>query len=110
MQDTKDQIVGFWVAIVDSFKSMFGSLSQGAFELESIGANYKKKILNMMTPLPSYSFMVFMLLFIPCIVTLAAIKQEFGWGLMFFEIALLIVVPYIVSVVIYQGGLLLGFH
>jgi len=110
LQDTKDQIVGFGVAIVDSFKSMFGNLSQGTFELESVGDDYKKKVHDMMTPLSAYSFMVFMLLFIPCIATLGAIKHEFGWGLMFFEVALLMVVPYIVSAIVYQGGLLLGFH
>ncbi|AEA33823.1 ferrous iron transport protein B [Hippea maritima] len=109
LQDTKEQIAGFFQAIGSSFKSMFLSFSQDTFELESFKNSYKDKLSKIMTPLSSFSFMVFMLLFIPCIVTLAAIKQEFGWGLMVFEIGLLAIVPYIISVIIYQGGKLLGF-
>ena len=110
LQDTKDQIVGFFGAIVDSLKSMFGSLSQSTFELESFSTDFKKKISDLLTPLSAFSFMVFMLLFIPCIVTLGAIYHEFGLGLAAFETGLLVVVAYIFSVITYQGGLLLGFH
>lgn len=111
IQDTKDQIIRFGNAILDSLKNMFGSLIPGAFQMESNeSSNFSKKIKDIFTPLSAFSFMVFMLLFIPCIVTLAAIKQEFGWRLMLFEIVLLMVVPYIFSVIIYQVGRLFGFY
>jgi len=110
-QDSREQIVGFAKAIIDSFKNMFGSLTPGVFKIESINNSvFSQKIKAVFTPLSAFSYMVFMLLFIPCIVTLAAIKQEFGWGLMFFEIGLLTIIPYIVSTIIYQGGRLLGLH
>ncbi len=111
IEDSREQILGLTRAVIDSFKNMFGSLTPGVFEIESISnSTFSQKIKSVFTPLSAFSYMVFMLLFIPCIVTLAAIKQEFGWGLMFFEIGLLTVIPYIVSTVIYQGGRLLGFH
>ena len=110
-QDSREQIIGFAQAIIGSLKSMFGSLTPGVFKMESVGnSTFSQKIKAVFTPLSAFSYMVFMLLFIPCVVTLAAIKQEFGWGLMFFEMGLLTVVPYIASVIVYQGGRLLGFH
>ncbi|MBU1201434.1 MAG: ferrous iron transport protein B [Nanoarchaeota archaeon] len=62
------------------------------------------------TPLSAYSFMVFTLLYTPCIPTLASIKREtasVAW--MFFVAAYLAVVAWIISFIVYQGGLLLGF-
>jgi ferrous iron transport protein B len=111
VQDTRDQVTGFAQAFIDSLKGMFGSLTPGAFEMESVGnSTFSRKIKAEFSPLSAFSYMVFMLLFIPCVVTLAAIKQEFGWSLMFFEMGLLSIVPYISSTIIYQGGRLLGFH
>ncbi len=110
-QDSRKQIIGFAQAITSSLKSMFGSLTPGVFKMESVGnSTFSQKIKAVFTPLSAFSYMVFMLLFIPCVVTLAAIKQEFGWGLMFFEMGLLTIVPYIASVIVYQGGRLLGFQ
>ncbi len=111
IQDTRKQIMGLIKATIDSFRNMFISFTPGIFKIESISnSTFSQKIRTVFTPLSAFSYMVFMLLFIPCIVTLAAIKQEFGWGLMFFEIGLLTIIPYIVSVIVYQGGRLLGFH
>jgi len=55
-------------------------------------------------PLKAYSFMVFILLVVPCVVTLAAIKQEFGGKFMWFVVGFLVLVPYVVSTLIYQIG------
>ncbi len=62
------------------------------------------------TPLSAYSFMVFVLLYSPCIVTAIAMKHEFGswkwFGIAFgYEFAL----AWVAAFVIYQGGTLLGF-
>ena len=107
IQDTTKQLSELIDAFFNSCKAMFFNISQETFKLESISNKFKKRISQVMTPLSAYSFMVFMLLFIPCIVTLAAIKQEFGWKLMFFEIWLLIFISYIASVIVYQMGSLL---
>ncbi|OAO77417.1 Ferrous iron transport protein B [Anoxybacillus flavithermus] len=62
------------------------------------------------TALSAFSFMVFVLLYVPCLATVATIYKETGsrkWTM--FSIGYALVLAYIVSFVIYQGGSLLGF-
>ena len=57
----------------------------------------------------SYAFMVFVLLYMPCIVTAAAFKQEFGtWKWFGVAVAYEMVLAWGVAFIIYQGGTLLG--
>ncbi|WHY01985.1 ferrous iron transport protein B [Neobacillus sp. DY30] len=61
------------------------------------------------TPLAAYSFMVFILLYIPCLATAATIYKETGskkWTA--FSILYSLFIAYILCLVIYQGGKLLG--
>ena len=57
-----------------------------------------------LAPLRAYSFMVFILLVVPCAVTLGAIKQEFGKEYLFKLIGIMLAVPYIASTIIFQVG------
>lgn len=62
------------------------------------------------TPLSSFAFMVFTLLYIPCFAAIGAIKQEtngFKWPLIMCGITL--VTAYIVSFLVFQIGGLVGF-
>jgi ferrous iron transport protein B len=62
------------------------------------------------TPLAAYSFMAFILLYIPCLATAATIYKETGskkWT--GFSIGYALVIAYIISLIIYHGGRLLGF-
>jgi len=62
------------------------------------------------TPLSAYSFMLFTLIYIPCIATIATIKKETNsWKWTGFAVAYSIVLAWIVSFLFYQGGLILGF-
>jgi len=61
------------------------------------------------TPIAAYSFMVFILLYIPCLATTATIYKETGskkWTV--FAIGYALVIAYILSLIIFQGGKLLG--
>ena len=61
------------------------------------------------TPLAAYSFMVFILLYIPCLATTATIYKETGskkWTS--FAMIYAFVIAYVLSLVIYQGGKLVG--
>ncbi|MCI4625105.1 MAG: ferrous iron transport protein B [Candidatus Magnetoovum sp. WYHC-5] len=61
------------------------------------------------TPLSAYAFMVFVLLYMPCLVTAFAFKQEFGtWK--WFGVALIygFTLAWGMAFIIYQGGTLLG--
>lgn len=65
---------------------------------------------NYFTPLAAYSFMVFILLYIPCLATVATIYKETGskkWTA--FSIGYALVIAYLLALIIYQGGKLLGF-
>lgn len=62
------------------------------------------------TPLSAFTFMVFILLYIPCLATVGTIRKETGstkWTL--FSIVYALLLAYLVSIVIYQGGKWLGF-
>ena len=50
----------------------------------------------------AYSFMLFVLLVVPCAVALAALKQEFGWKMVMFETIALLIVPYIASTLFFN--------
>jgi len=56
-------------------------------------------------PLAAYSYMIFVLLYIPCISTIAAIKQEFGWKMALFETLFLPLLAYGTSLLFYQTAL-----
>ncbi len=61
------------------------------------------------TPLAAYSFMVFILLYIPCLATTATIYKETGsakWTA--FSIGYALAIAYGLSLLIYQGGKLIG--
>ena len=61
------------------------------------------------TPLAAVSFMVFILLYIPCLATTATIYKETNskkWTA--FAIGYALILAYILSFIIYQGGKLLG--
>ena len=63
-----------------------------------------------MGPLSALSMMVFVLLYLPCLATVAAIRRETGsTGWMLFGIAYNTSVAWGVSFIVYQGGRLLGY-
>ncbi|BCD59368.1 MULTISPECIES: ferrous iron transport protein B [unclassified Nitratiruptor] len=53
------------------------------------------------TPAAALSYMIFVLLYIPCVSTMAAIKEEFGWKLMVFEVLFLPVLAYFITFFLY---------
>ncbi len=60
------------------------------------------------TPLVAYAFMVFVLLYTPCIVSILAMRREIGGKWMWFAIIFQLLLAWAAAFVIYQGGLLLG--
>ncbi|MBP1946959.1 ferrous iron transport protein B [Methanobacterium petrolearium] len=65
---------------------------------------------ELFTPLSAYAYMVFVLLYIPCLATLAAIRRETNsWKWPTFAAVYTFVVAYVVSFVVYQGGSIMGF-
>lgn len=72
-------------------------------------ANLQGLLAEYFTPLAAYSFMVFILLYIPCLATVATIYKETNskkWTA--FSMVYAFALAYILSLVIYQGGKLIG--
>lgn len=61
------------------------------------------------TPLSAYAFMVFTLLYLPCIAALATMKREMNsWKWTLITVGYQTAVAWLMAFAIYQGGLLLG--
>ena len=60
------------------------------------------------TPLSAVSLLVFVLLYVPCVATLGAIKQEFGTSWAWTSAIYQTVVAWIAAFLVYQIGNLLG--
>jgi ferrous iron transport protein B len=61
------------------------------------------------TTLSAVSLLVFVLLYVPCVATLGAIKHEFGTSWAVTSAIYQTAVAWIISFMIYQGGLMMGF-
>jgi len=85
----------------------FGTLS-GLEEDDEAGIADTVK--DIFTPLSSFAFMVFCLLYIPCFATIGAIRQETNsWKWPLIMCCITLVTAYIVSFLVYNIGLLAGF-
>ena len=60
------------------------------------------------TPLSAVSLLIFVLLYVPCVATLGAIKHEFGTSWAVTSAVYQTVVAWLMAFIVYQGGLLLG--
>jgi ferrous iron transport protein B len=60
------------------------------------------------TPLSALALLVFVLLYVPCVATLGAIRHEFGWPWAAVSAAYQTAVAWLAAFVLYQGGRLLG--
>ncbi len=60
------------------------------------------------SPLAAFAFMVFVLLYTPCIITVIAVKREVGARWMWFSIGYQLVLAWLVCFGIYQIGTLIG--
>lgn len=114
-EDFKEQMVGLGGAIKDSavgivsfdVSSLFAAPDAEEIEEEGMGVVEATARLwegDPLAPLRAYSFMIFILLVVPCAVTLGAIKQEFGKEYLLKLIGIMLVVPYIASTLLFQVG------
>lgn len=71
---------------------------------------HKKMSADGITPLVAFCFLLFILLYFPCIATIAAIKNESGlWKWALFTVFYTTGLAWVVSAVVYQVGRLMGF-
>ncbi|WP_223067861.1 ferrous iron transport protein B [Paenibacillus caui] len=69
-----------------------------------------QQIAHAFTPLQGLSFMVFVLLYTPCLATVGVIRKESAsWKWTLFSVGYCLILAYLVSFIFYQGARLLGF-
>ena len=112
VEDVVEIVVGFWEATVDAARTLISiipgiDLTGDSSEPEDVALS--SALRDNFTPLSAISFLVFVLLYVPCIATIAAVRQEFGkrWAVTaaVYQTGL----AWICAFLVYQGGLLLGY-
>ncbi|NOY76716.1 MAG: ferrous iron transport protein B [Calditrichaeota bacterium] len=103
---------GYWQTAV---AFMFGFLAKevilGALGIlyGATGAGLRHVLMQQFTPLSAYAFMVFSLLYMPCVGTLAAIKKETrSWKWPMISVTSGLTLAFFLSAAIYQMGRLIG--
>jgi len=106
-EDLKELVVSFGGAVKKAFSTLFYLPQQDEPEEEQ--SALKTALQGQFTPLSSFSFMAFVLLYMPCVVVGAAMRQEFGtWKWAGVAFAYSTVLAWLVALIIYQSGRLLG--
>jgi ferrous iron transport protein B len=110
-QDLGEIVVGFVEATVDTVKatiSLIPGVDLMGGEEEEEDTALIEALQGTFTPLSAVAFNVFVLLYIPCMVAVAAVRHEFGTKWMLFNAVYLTALGWLVATLIYQGGRLLG--
>lgn len=110
--DIQQITFGFVTATINAGKELLETLTPGLtlFNADNEGQDtaLTTALQAAFTPLTAFAFMVFVLLYIPCIATVSAQAHEFGWRWALFSMVIMLTVPWALAVLIYQGGKLLG--
>jgi ferrous iron transport protein B len=110
--ELKAIVVGFFQATADAFRALI-SLIPGINLMGDDGqvedTALSQALQDHFTALTALAFLVFVLLYVPCIATMGAIKQEFGSRWAASAAIYQTTFAWLVAVLVFQGGRLLGF-
>lgn len=102
----------FGVATLETGKHLLATFTPGlnlfAASTEPTNPTLRTKLSQVFSPLAAIAFLSFTLLCTPCIATLAAQAQEYGWRWAACAFGFHTFLSWSVAVVIYQGGRLVG--
>ncbi|MCR5822766.1 MAG: ferrous iron transport protein B [Bacteroidales bacterium] len=102
------EVVASTMAVLYSTTADEAELIEEDFESEEGASRISQLIRDNMTPLSAMSMLLFILLYMPCVSTIVAIKNESGkWKWALFTVVYTIGLAWIVSTLFYQIGLLL---
>lgn len=111
--DLKQVGEGFVSATLETGRAVLDVLTPGVSLFDDGGAQQDTALTTALrrsfTPLAGFAFVVFVLLYVPCMATVGAQIQEFGWRWAGLSALIMLVVPWLAAVSVYQGGRLLGF-
>jgi ferrous iron transport protein B len=112
LRDLRSAIIGFGQAVWDSIKIVLSILpginlvDPAAVESST---SLSEALRRHFTPISAAAFLVFVLLYAPCVATISALKSEFGWRWATFSVVYLTMLAWIAGLLTYQlGGWLIG--
>lgn len=106
-EDLKEIVVSFGGAVKTAISTMLYLPQPEEPEEELTGL--REALRGQFTPLSSFAFMAFVLLYMPCVVVGAAMRAEFGsWKWVGVAFVYSTILAWTVSLIIYQGGRFLG--
>jgi ferrous iron transport protein B len=106
-EDMKEIVVSFGGAIKTAISTVLYLPQPEEPEEELTGL--REALRGQFTPLSSFAFMAFVLLYMPCVVVGAAMRAEFGsWKWVGVAFVYSTILAWTVSLIIYQGGRFLG--
>lgn len=106
-EDLKEIVVGFGAAVVDSVRivvSILPGVDLTGQQPVEVDTGLSAALQKHFTPLSATAFLVFVLLYAPCVATLAALKAEFGNRWMVFSFFYLLALAWLAGFVTYQLG------
>lgn len=113
--DLKEMGASFATAAKDAAENVISTFGVASMSSEESIEETKERtplrgiLKGQFTPLSAYAFIVFVLLYMPCVVVAIAMKQEFGtWKWFGIAFAYQMVLAWVVAFVIYQGGKIFG--
>ena len=105
-------LIGGFVAkeiVVSTLGTLYAAGEESTELRKSIRQQKKPDGSYAYTPLTAYALMVFVLLYIPCLATIAVIKIETkSWKWPIFTVVYTTMVAWMASFIVYQGGKLIG--
>ena len=103
------EIVASTIGVLYSGDDSFGDDDTFSDDSEKYTRLRQLMLQEGITPLAAYAYLIFILLYFPCIATIAAIKNETGsWRWALFAAAYTTIVAWIVSAAVFQIGSLIG--
>lgn len=114
IQDLADIGTGFIQATGEAGKQLLELLTPGIPLFEETDpvtedTQLGSALQRVFTPLTALAFLVFVLLYVPCVATLGTIRSEFGWRWALFSAVWQTGVAWMMSTLVYQAGHLLGY-
>lgn len=110
-QDLGQIILGFGQAAVNSGKTLLSLIPGVNFtevERTSEDTALSGALRSTFTPLAALAFVVFVLIYTPCVATLGAIKAEYGWRWVWVSAFYQLALAWLVAVLVFQSGRFLG--
>jgi ferrous iron transport protein B len=111
--DVRQIVIGMAATTVEAGKQLVETFTPGfsIFKEGKVDENTALAVAlqSAFSPLSALAFLVFVLMYIPCIATVSAQIQEFGWRWALFSALMMLLVPWLLATAVYQLGRLAGF-